>query len=375
MQYIALGMKRDIALELSGLSKHSYYYKPVKYKNKRGVVASLETKRIYEIEEEVVSNSEVLDVIKQNHLDPDLAYGYQRMTKHLQIQGYLINHKKVYRLMKENELLRLKVKQEKSYVKYRKVAPEAPLTLLEMDIKFIWIESRQTHGFILTVLDVFTRMALEWHMGMSVTQHTVKEIWTSVIINHLQENEMLKNKINIEVRNDNDPRFSAKQVQLFFEQNHLNQVFTHPYTPQENGHIESFHAILSRSLNRYHFETVLQAEAHLTTFYNKYNNQRLHGSIANLSPRTFWKEWEKGNIERIKIAKNKVRFKLKIPYQQISGNENLREASCMSEEPLDGANQTIKEVSSATTLQQPSVQRSPSVASCNSKVMTENSYY
>ncbi len=69
--------------------------------------------------------------MKQNHLDPDLVYGYQRMSKHLQIQDYLINHKKVYRLMNENQLLRLKVQQEKSYVKYRKVAPEAPLTWLE----------------------------------------------------------------------------------------------------------------------------------------------------------------------------------------------------------------------------------------------------
>lgn len=368
MQYVALGMKRDIALQVSELSKHYYYYKALNSKSKRGIKASCETKRINGHVEEIVSNSLVVETMKHNHSDPDLAYGYQRMTKHLQIQGYLINHKKVYRLMNENQMLRLKVKQEKSYVKYRKVAPEAPLTLLEMDIKFIWIESRKTHGFILTVLDVFTRMALEWHIGMSITQHTVKKVWTSVIVNHLQENDMLLSKINIEVRNDNDPRFSAKKVQDFFEQNHLNQVFTHPYTPQENGHIESFHAILSRSLNRFHFETIEQAEAHLTNFYDKYNNERLHGSIANLSPRTFWSQWNAGNIERIRLAKNKARFKLKIPYHQISGNENLREASCMKEKPLNGVEHSNKKVRSATTLKQLSVQKSPLVASCSTNL-------
>jgi transposase InsO family protein len=31
-----------------------------------------------------------------------------------------------------------------------------------------------------------------------------------------------------------------KLIQEFFKENYLNQVFTHPYTPQENGHIESF---------------------------------------------------------------------------------------------------------------------------------------
>jgi transposase InsO family protein len=39
---------------------------------------------------------------------------------------------------------------------------------------------------------------------------------------------------------------SAKLIQEFFKENYLNQVFTHPYTPQENGHIESFHAILAK---------------------------------------------------------------------------------------------------------------------------------
>jgi transposase InsO family protein len=45
----------------------------------------------------------------------------------------------------------------------------------------------------------------------------------------------LERGINIEVRNDNDSRFSAKLIQEFFKENYLNQVFTHPYTPQENG--------------------------------------------------------------------------------------------------------------------------------------------
>lgn len=63
-------------------------------------------------------------------------------------------------------------------------------------------------------------------------QHTVKKVWEAVIENHLQPNDMLKKGISIEVRNDNDPRFSAKMVQEFFLKNHLNQVFTQPYKSQ-----------------------------------------------------------------------------------------------------------------------------------------------
>jgi hypothetical protein len=58
--------------------------------------------------------------MKQVHQDSDTDYGYQKKTA-LQIKGYNINHKKVYRLMKEAQLLQGKTsKPSKTRVKYRK---------------------------------------------------------------------------------------------------------------------------------------------------------------------------------------------------------------------------------------------------------------
>lgn len=355
MRYVALGLTVSKALQITGLTKHQYYYRKKKVK-KRGRKASTTTifmERGKEIEQ---PNEKVIEKMKENHKDPDLSYGYKKMTAHLQIQGYKINHKKVYRLMKYNQLLKIKNKKIiKKYAKYRIVIPESPLEVLEMDIKFKWIESRQQHSYILTILDVFTRMVLGWHVGLSVTQHTVKELFTSVVINHLQPNDMLSKGVHIEVRNDNDSRFSAKSVRRFFKENYLNQVFTHPYTPQENGHIESFHSILGRSLDKYDFYTLEQLEHHLTIFYEKYNNTRLHGSIANLPPRIFWDNWNLGNIDRIVLNNKKVKFILTIPYYQISGNEILREASRLNYQPLNGADNLFNNVNGAITYHQPSV--------------------
>ncbi len=266
--------------------------------------------------------------------------------------------------MKQTDLLVYKaVKQPKNYVKYRIVSPTKPLSHLEMDIKFMWVEEYRTHAFILTILDIFTRRVLAWHLGMSITQHTVKEVFSHVIIDHLQPADMLSQGIHIEIRNDNDKRFSAHMVQEFFKENFLNQVFTHPYTPEENGHIESFHSILSEKLKNQHFETLEQLEQRLISFYNNYNNHRLHGSICGLHPQLFTQEWHKGNIKRIELDNRKVKFKLLIPKYQISDNENPEGASCYENEPLDGASFQKRKVDGATT-HQPSAQRSPSVASC-----------
>ena len=46
----------------------------------------------------------------------------------------------------------------------------------------------------------------------------------------------------------------------FFAENHINQVFTHPYTPQENGHVESFHAILKSALGQQPFWSLQELE-------------------------------------------------------------------------------------------------------------------
>ncbi|EIM74559.1 hypothetical protein A3SI_15623 [Nitritalea halalkaliphila LW7] len=58
-----------------------------------------------------------------------------------------------------------------------------------------------------------------------------------------------------------------------------------------------------------------------------------------------WELWNKGKIEMIKKEKNKVNVKLKIPYQNISGNGSLREVSCTNLTLIEGANLPYEEVS------------------------------
>ena len=124
------------------------------------------------------------------------------MTYQLKTEGYIINKKKVYRLMKEQNLLGKRYTfKEKTYAQYRKVLPQAPLQVLEMDIKFVWVEQARKHAYILTVIDTFTRHVLHHTVSFSITKYDVKEVWEHIIINHLQTNDCLNKKIEIEIRN------------------------------------------------------------------------------------------------------------------------------------------------------------------------------
>lgn len=267
--------------------------------------------------------------------------------------------------MKENKLLKERYKRSgKTYAKYRIVIPEAPLEVLEMDIKYVWIANVRRHVFILSIIDTFTRAILHWQLGFTMKSRHVKQAWEQVILNYLQPADLLAKGVHIEIRNDNGPQFSSKLIQEFFRKNYLNQVFTHPYTPQENGHIESFHSILSRALGNQPFWDMDELENRLTVFYHKYNSVRLHSSIANLAPAMFWKLWNEEKITRKVMHNKKVKFTLKIPYQQLSGNGNLKGVPCLNDHPLDAEDYLQKEAYGPETLQQPSVQRSPSVVPC-----------
>jgi transposase InsO family protein len=334
--YIFQGLKRDSALAIAGVSKHQYYYrsKPGRSGRKRSCFTlRADNQVVYS-----VLNQEVIEQMRTIQNDPDTDYGYRKMTYSLRILGFQINHKKVYRLMREAHLLKNKLpKDAKTFVKYRKVLPMAPLEVLEMDIKFVWVEEHRRHVYIFTVIDTFTRVVLYWQSAYQFKQGQVVRAWEYIIENYLQPFDCLSKKIHIEIRNDNDSRFAAKTVQKFFVENNLSQVFTHPYTPQENGHIESFHAILSRMLKRHTFWSIEQMDQCLEAFYKKYNHQRLHASTAYMPPMVFWKCWQKNQIEmKINEKCRTIKFKLKIPYSQLSSIMSQREVPCSQSETLDG---------------------------------------
>lgn len=307
--------------------------------------------------------------------DPDLDYGYHRTTKWLQGLGYVINHKKCRRLMKENDLLKAKHKKtSKTYVQYRKVLPKGPLEVLEMDIKMTWIERDRRHAFTLNVLDTFTRKWLYRTTGFSITRHHVKAAWEHLIINHLQPHDCLAKGIRIEIRNDNDKRFSAAVVQEFFRENGLNQVFTHPYTPQENAHVESFHGILARHLNKHTFWPIIELDDNLTVFMEKYNNLRIHGSIAHLCPADFETLWNKNQIQaKVDEKRRTTKFNLKIPRHQLvqyTGNDEPEGSPLHGFEPLDGAKKPNKEMVAPRISNNTRSKESPSVVPCMPKVNT-----
>jgi len=323
---MAVGLPRDKCLEIVGLSVNQFYYnqkgtKPGKRKSQYTVWRDSKTLIKYEI-----ANQDVVSKIVEIKLNPDLPNWYKLITMHLRIQGYYINHKKVYRLMFEYLLLEDRQNRKgREFVKYRRVTPSGPLRVLEMDIKYVWIHEKRRYAFVFTVLDTFTRYVLHWSVGYSMKSEQVKQVWEFVIANYLQPAGIKQDELDIDlvVRSDNGKQFNSNLMSSFFETNEISHEFIKPYTPEENGHVESFHAILGKSLRRNRFTSLDQLEKRLGKFYTSYNNDRCHSGTKGLPPAKFWALFDLDKIEVIYLKNRAQKFKLKVAYQDVLTLTNI----------------------------------------------------
>ena len=103
----------------------------------------------------------------------------------------------------------------------------------------------------------------------------------------------------------------------------MDKVFTHPYTPEENAHVESFNKTLGSALKNDTFNTLKELEVRLEKFYTCYNNERSHSATKGIPPAKFWTLIEQNKIKVIPLPKHRLKFKVEVKYQDILLQENI----------------------------------------------------
>lgn len=255
------------------LSKSSFYYKSSD--GKRGAKPSVCT---FRQDGTRVDDTLVIEEIKGILSQEFCCYGYHNITDELREMGYIINHKKVYRLMKEQNLLLGKVistSGKRQFVKHRKIEATRPMEYLCLDIKYVWVAGESRNYFLLTVLDVFTRIAIEQIFQKSIRKMDVINIFRRI-------NSAFGIK-GVTVRNDNGSQFIANDVKQFLRTAEANQEFTHIATPEENAYIEAFHSIVQREvIDRFEFQGFYEAKLTLQAHRDWYNNRRRHATLGTV---------------------------------------------------------------------------------------------
>jgi len=303
-KYVQLGLSTFRAFELAKMPRSTYYYKPKA--GRKGRHPSTHTPLV---NGDLVTNEQVVELIETICLDPFLDYGADRMCMELNNRGFIINKKKVYRLMKEHNMLYPKransAAQARKRVDSNSPKPTFPFQVIELDIKYVYIHGLQRNAYLLTVIDTFTRMSLAWGLDLNMKAKQVAELLKEAIKNFAVENQ---EEYRFRIRTDNGPQFIAKKLSDAVKELSLGHEFIKPGTPQQNGHIESFHHIVSKLITeRYEFENLEAARKTFSEFYLTYNQKRIKKELLGKSPAQFYQLWLENKIGQ-EMKKNKQKF-------------------------------------------------------------------
>lgn len=304
--FIAQGLKLKECLDLAELDKSTYYYRR-NYK-KGGRSPSVVTKQ----NGQAIDNLVVVDEIKSLLSEEFIDYGYRKVTTYLKRLGYEINKKKVYRLMSENNLLRPAIEKKKVFDKeIVKSKPKAynPLEIIEIDIKYVYIDGLQRHAYLMTVFDIFHREAYIWSLTLNMRSRTLIDLILRFVEHQLVSKPVDPSKLEISFRTDNGSQFVSKIYRDLMSRFNFKTVYIPPATPQLNGHIESFHSTVQELVcDQYELKDLDDAIGVFERFFYKYNNVRYLTCLLDYPPIEFKKLWESGQIGQKEVKKKLIFF-------------------------------------------------------------------
>ncbi len=295
-EYRSRGITITRMLHLLGIPESTYYRKRSMIHLKRGRKNSQTTCLSVGNDIVRIPDTQILLVIEELLEREFVCYGYKKVTKYLQRSGYIINRKKVFRLMKENDLLNhtYNYRSPARRVADPIVTVNAPNEIWEMDIKYIYIQGENRTTYFFAMIDCFTREVVGKYLGYHCTSDDVKKAMDFAFLDR-----GIERISHVRIRSDNGTQFVSRTVELFLSSSNIAHERIHPAAPREDAHIESFNSILEKEvIRRFEFSSFEDAENTISRFIEFYNNERLHSAIDYKAPKEVYEEWKEGIIEK-----------------------------------------------------------------------------
>lgn len=211
--------------------------------------------------------------------------GYRLAHRELRRDGVVINHKRVYRLWKQQQLI---VSPRRSRKRIRGVAAPRPVTAEQPNA--VWcldfLEEKTLSGGklrILCISDEFTRESLAIEVSSSFRSEHVCEVLEAV---------MSRRSVPAALRMDNGPEFVALALRGLCHRQGISPAYIDPGKPWQNGFAESFHSRLrDEFLDGEVFVSVQDAQTRLELWRRDWNEERLHSSLGYMTPQEFAAQW------------------------------------------------------------------------------------
>jgi putative transposase len=211
-------------------------------------------------------------------------YGYRRITEILCGLGWMVNHKRVYRLWCQHDL-RIPQKCSKSPRSTgtgENACDQRPAEFMNHIWSYDIVEDRLENGRkvrVLNVIDEFTRECLVSEVAFGIRQQDVMDLLRYLF---------LVRGCPTCLRSDNGSQFRAGKVQRFLKAMGVEPLFIEPGSPWENGYVESFNGRMRDELLDGELFLHLDEMKYVVERWRMdYNHYRPHSSLGYQTPAGF----------------------------------------------------------------------------------------
>ena len=266
------GFRLDLLLEAARLPRSTYYY---------------QLKQLDKLDKDKDLKAEIQSIFTEHRGN----YGYRRMTLELRNRGYMVNHKRVQRLM--NVLgLSARIRRKRKYSSYqgeigkkadnliqRQFEATKPMEKCYTDVTEFAIPASNQKLYLSPVLDGFNSEIIAYNLSTSPNLEQVE-----AMLNQAFSEDHYTNTI---LHSDQGWQYQHQYYHHFLEGKGIQPSMSRKGNSPDNGMMESFFGILkSEMFYGYEktFHSLEQLEQAIVDYIDYYNNKRIKVKLKGLSP-------------------------------------------------------------------------------------------
>jgi len=219
------------------------------------------------------------------------AYGYRRMTAELRKRGFNINHKRVLRMMREDNLLCVRRRKFMVTTDSRHNLPVYPnlaggmrptginqlwvadITYIRLQVEFVYLS---------VILDAFSRRVIGWALGRTLEA----ELAVAALRMALLERQPPAGLVH---HSDRGVQYASLGYTALLKEHQAQISMSRKGNPYDNAACESFMKTLKcEEVYRNEYRDFQEARRCIREFLERvYNQKRLHSALGYLPPAEF----------------------------------------------------------------------------------------